>query len=204
MRRPAYTRGMADEARQVKRALRAEVRERRRTLTPAQLEQAAAGIAEQLEALVTARGASSVSCYLSSPTEPGTRGFLAAGMERGLRILLPISRDDGLLDWTVADPRGREVDTAVGVPEAVGEALGPLAVRDVDLMIIPASAVDREGWRMGWGRGYYDRTLGSLTNRTPRYAVIYDSELVDAVPREVHDQPVTGVVTPTRTITFAR
>ena len=52
----------------------------------------------------------------------------------------------------------------------------------------------------GWGRGFFDKTLGSMARRPPAYAVIYDSELVDSVPLDVHDQPVTGVVTPTRTV----
>lgn len=195
---------MADEVANEKRARRAELRERRRLLTPAQLDGAAEGIRTQLDALVSSLGAASVSCYLSAPTEPGTRPFLNAGMTRGLRILLPLSREDGLLDWTVADPEGGEVETAFGVPEAVGEVLGPIAVNDVDLMIVPASSVDASGFRMGWGRGYYDKTLGSMLRRPPVYAVIYDSELVESVPREVHDQSVDGVVTPTRTITFAR
>ncbi len=43
-----------------------------------------------------------------------------------------------------------------------------------------------------------------MENRPPVYAVIYDSELVERVPREVHDQPVSGVVTPTRTLAFPR
>lgn len=195
---------MSDPLQDEKRALRAELRERRHHLTPAQLEAAADGIRVQLDALVAQNGARSVSCYLSSPTEPNTRPFINAAMERGIRVLLPMSRDDGLLDWTVADPDGGEIDTALGVPEAVGEVLGPIAVNEVDFMIVPASAVDEEGWRMGWGRGYYDRTLGSMDQRPPVYAVIYDSEVVERVPREVHDQPVTGAVTPTRTITFAR
>lgn len=184
--------------------MRAELRERRQLLAPAQLAQAAEGIRGQLDALVAGTGAESLSCYLSSPTEPGTRPFINAAMERGLRILLPMSRDDGLLDWTVASSDGGEVTTALGVPEAVGDVLGPIAVGDVDLILVPASAVDADGYRMGWGRGYYDRTLGSMARRPPVYAVIYDSELVDEVPREVHDQQVDGVVTPTRTITFAR
>lgn len=187
-----------------KRALRAELRERRHLLTPAQLESAASGIADQLLALVERTGARSLSCYLSSPTEPGTRPFIRTALERGIRVLLPISRDDGLLDWTVALPDGAEVAGAYGVPEAVGEVLGPIAVNDVDLMFVPAAATDREGWRMGWGRGYYDRTLGSMEGRPPSYAVIYDSEVLERVPREVHDQPVTGVVTPSRTLEFPR
>lgn len=191
---------MTDSLDQAKRALRAELRERRQQLSDAQRESAAEGIRAQLEALVDSLGARSVSCFLSSPTEPGTRAFINAAIERGLRVLLPVMREDGLLDWTVASPGGQEVQSALGVPEAVGELLGPIAVNDVDLMIVPAATVDRGGMRMGWGRGFFDKTLGSMARRPPAYAVIYDSELVDSVPQDVHDQPVTGVVTPTRTV----
>ncbi|WP_309067737.1 5-formyltetrahydrofolate cyclo-ligase [Microbacterium sp.] len=191
---------MTDALDQAKRALRAELRERRQQLSDAQREAAADGIRQQLDALVDARGARSVSCFLSSPTEPGTRPFINAAIERGIRVLLPVMREDGLLDWTVASAAGEEVRSALGVPEAVGELLGPIAVNDVDLLIVPAAAVDRTGMRMGWGRGFFDKTIGSMANCPPVYAVIYDSELVDSVPQDVHDQPVTGVVTPTRTL----
>ena len=56
--------------------------------------------------------------------------------------------------------------------------------------------------RMGWGRGYFDRTLGSMEKCPPVYAVIFDSELVDSVPSEVHDKRVNGVVTPRAIVTF--
>ena len=60
----------------------------------------------------------------------------------------------------------------------------------------PAAACDRSGMRMGWGRGYFDKTLGSMDRRPPVYAVVYDDEIVDALPHEPHDQPVDGAVTP--------
>jgi 5-formyltetrahydrofolate cyclo-ligase len=78
-----------------------------------------------------------------------------------------------------------------------------MAVNDVDLMIIPAAAVDSTGMRLGWGRGYFDKTIGSMEKCPPVYAVIYDSEVLESLPREVHDQPVTGIVTPTRTLTLS-
>lgn len=193
---------MLGELDQAKRALRAEIRERRQLLSPAQREAAGEGIRRELDALVARLGARSLSCYLSSPTEPDTRPFVRAALERGLRVLLPITRADGLLDWTAASADGDEVESAYGVPEAVGEVLGPIAVNDVDLLVVPASAVDGQGLRMGWGRGFYDKTLGSMAHRPPVYAVIYDSELVDRVPRDLHDQSVDGVVTPTRTVAF--
>lgn len=187
-----------------KRALRAEMRERRQMLSDAQRQAAAEGIARQLDALVAEHGATSIACYLSTTIEPSTRPFLNAAVARGLRVLLPVTREDGLLDWAVATPDGEEMEGAYGVPEPIGEVLGPIAVNDVDLLVIPAAAIDEEGWRLGWGRGYYDKTLGSMEHSPPVYAVIYDSELVERVPREVHDQPVTGIVTPTRTRAFPR
>ena len=121
---------------------------------------------------------------------------------RVLRVLLPVSREDGLLDWTTGDGE-TETEGLYGMPEAVGELLGPIAINDVDLILVPAAAVDATGMRMGWGRGYFDKTLGSMEKCPPVYAVVFDAELVSEVPRERHDQPVDGAVTPTRIVQFS-
>ena len=184
-----------------KRALRAELRERRRNLTSLERDAATDGITRNLQGLVTRHSARSISCYLSGNNEPNTRPFVNWAAEQGIRVLFPISREDGLLDWTVGNNED-EVEGLAGVPEAVGELLGPIAINDVDLIIIPAAAVDATGLRMGWGRGYFDKVLGSMEKCPPVYAVVFDSEYLDEVPREVHDQPVNGLVTPTRIITF--
>ena len=191
---------MGDGIDDVKRAMRADLRERRQQRSEQANEAAGVGIRDQLDALVSGLGVATMSCYLSTPIEPSTREFLAGAAERGIRVLLPLMRADGLLDWTVADPEAEVVEAALGVPEPISDVLSPLAVHEVDLMVIPAAAVDHRGTRLGWGRGYFDKTLGSMENRPPVYAVIFDSELVEEVPRDVHDQPVTGVVTPTRTV----
>jgi 5-formyltetrahydrofolate cyclo-ligase len=192
---------MVSEASSQKRALRAELRARRRTLSAPQRERAAAGLTDQLRALVTERRIGSLSCYLSSTTEPDTRPFLSWALDHGILVLLPVSRDDGLLDWAVYDGES-EAPGIHGLPEAVGELLGPIAVGTVDLMLIPAAAVDLHGMRMGWGRGYFDRILGSMEKCPPVYAVVFDTEVLESVPRERHDEPVDGAVTPTRVLRF--
>lgn len=184
-----------------KRVLRAELRERRQNLTTTERAQATAGLTRHLTDLVTDLSVRSVSAYLSTNIEPDTRPFLNWAIEHELRVLLPISREDGLLDWTTADGTS-ETEGLHGLPEAVGELLGPIAINDVDLIIVPAAAVDVRGVRLGWGRGYFDKTLGSMEKCPPVYAAIFDSELLDEIPRELHDQPVDGVVTPTRIIQF--
>ena len=186
-----------------KRALRAELRERRQRRSEAAAEADAAGVKEQLDRLVADLGVRSMSCFISTPTEPGTHEFIVDAVRRGIRVLLPITRSDGLMDWAVATEDGDIVEGLFGLPEPVGEMLSPLAVNDVDLLVIPAAAVDRSGMRLGWGRGYFDKTIGSMENCPPVYAVVFDSELLEEVPSDLHDQPVSGAVTPTRTVTFA-
>ncbi|MCU1418481.1 MAG: 5-formyltetrahydrofolate cyclo-ligase [Schumannella sp.] len=186
-----------------KRALRAEIRERRRIRTSTERTAAAAAITQNLIDLASGLKVRSLSAYLSLPDEPGTRDFVEWACGRDIRVLLPVSRADGLLDWAPYDGTDEDVDI-LGLPAPTTELLGPIAINDVDLIVIPAAAVDRSGMRMGWGRGYFDKTLGSMEGCPPVYAVIFDDELVDSVPRERHDQPVNGVVTPAGIVTFSR
>ncbi|WP_308799112.1 5-formyltetrahydrofolate cyclo-ligase [Agromyces silvae] len=185
----------------VKRILRAELRERRQNMPAHERELASEGLTARLRELVAETGATSLSCYLSMPAEPDTRPFVNWAEASGIRVLFPVTREDGLLDWTVGEDETERLGLA-GVPEAEGELLGPMAINDVDLIIVPAAAIDRTGMRLGWGRGYFDKTLGSMGKCPPVYAVVFEREFVESVPRELHDQPVNGVVTPTRIIAF--
>jgi 5-formyltetrahydrofolate cyclo-ligase len=194
---------MDADASHQKRALRAELRERRRTRTASERQRATDGITERLVALTERLGARSVSCYLSAADEPNTRPYVNWAKEHGVRVLFPISREDGLLDWTTATPGEDEYIGLYGMPEPVGDPLGPIAINDVDLIIVPAAAVDASGMRLGWGRGYYDKTLGSMEQCPPVYGVVFDGEFVDEVPRERHDEALDGVITPTRTVEFS-
>lgn len=178
-----------------KRALRAELRERRRIRSHHEREAATEGLTRQLIALTSALGPRAISCYLATRDEPETRPFLAWAVKQGIRVLLPVSRDDGLLDWATYDSTDEALDI-IGMPVPTTELLGPIAVNDVGLLLVPAAAVDRGGMRLGWGRGYFDKTLGSMDRRPPVFAVVYDAEVLDDLPREPHDQSVDGVVTP--------
>ena len=186
-----------------KRALRAELRARRRDLTQKERAAATAGLTDGLIALIRRLGVRSISCYLSTTDEPDTRPFVNWARAEGLRVLFPITRADGLLDWTTATDEEEEVVGLFGMPEPVGDLLGPIAINDVDLILVPAAAVDSHGMRLGWGRGYYDKTLGSMERCPPVYGVLFDSEVLPEVPHERHDQCVDGVVTPTRTVEFS-
>ena len=190
---------MAEGSEPSKKALRAEIRERRRIMTGPERESAAAGLMQNLQELVTSHSATSISCYLSVNDEPPTRDFIDWALHHGIRVLLPVAREDGLMDWAPYEAGDEAID-AYGMPMPTTANLGPIALSEVDLILIPAASIGKDGMRLGWGRGYFDRTLGSLTKRPPVYAVVYDHEVVESVPTENHDQAVDGVVTPERII----
>lgn len=182
---------------QQKKEIRAAVRARRRARTADELETAKAGLTQQLITLCEGREPKTVSCYVSITGEPDTGGFLEWAADHGIDVLLPVTRPDGLMDWVLPSGEGF-VPGPYGIPEPLGTVVSPMAVGEADLMLIPACAVDRSGMRLGWGGGYFDKTLGSMDKRPPVFAVVHEDEFVDEVPTERHDVPVTGVVTPER------
>jgi 5-formyltetrahydrofolate cyclo-ligase len=76
------------------------------------------------------------------------------------------------------------------------QPLGPAAIGTAGLVLVPAFAVDRSGRRLGRGGGSYDRALARVPAGTTVAALIFADELIERVPTEVWDQPVTAVVTP--------
>jgi 5-formyltetrahydrofolate cyclo-ligase len=66
----------------------------------------------------------------------------------------------------------------------------------VDLLLVPALAVDRQGTRLGRGAGYYDRALAHVPSGVPVVALLHDGELVSRLPGDRWDHPVTAVSSP--------
>jgi len=66
-----------------------------------------------------------------------------------------------------------------------------------DVMLVPMLAFDGDGYRIGWGGGFYDRTIATLKSQRPTLVigVAYSGQRVDALPRGDHDQPLDWVVT---------
>ncbi|WP_405018943.1 5-formyltetrahydrofolate cyclo-ligase [Kitasatospora sp. NBC_00070] len=180
-----------------KAGLRSRLLAERRELSPERREHAAARLATHAGSL--ARAGQTVAAYVSVGAEPGTRPLLDALRAGGVRVLLPVLLADNDLDW--AEYRGPEslAPAARGLLEPTGPRLGPDAVCEAALVLLPGLAVDRLGIRLGRGGGSYDRVLARLTRRRaePLLAtLLYDTELLDTVPAEPHDLPVHAAVTP--------
>jgi 5-formyltetrahydrofolate cyclo-ligase len=74
-----------------------------------------------------------------------------------------------------------------------------LARDEIDLIIVPALALDASGYRLGYGRAHYDRLLPTLTQAF-RVGAVYDFQLVPELPKELHDVPMHCVVSDSRVL----
>jgi 5-formyltetrahydrofolate cyclo-ligase len=194
---------------QRERTVAARKRELRRRVLAARLDSArsaaaAAGCAARLAAAAaahfSARGwPSSVAAYLSIGAEPGTQPLIEAVAERGARVIVPVLRPDGDLDWARYIPGSDLVAGARGTIQPTGPSLGVEAICAVDVVFVPALAVDHAGRRLGRGGGAYDRALARVRAAgSPALviAVVHDDEVLDQVPAAAHDHPVDAALTP--------
>jgi 5-formyltetrahydrofolate cyclo-ligase len=156
-------------------------------------ERALAG--EALAGHAAALGAGPIAAFVGVRGEPPTLPLLAALHALGVRVLLPLLRDDLDLEWAVFDgsPDGL-VHGARGILQPAGDSLGLGGIAEAALVLAPALAVDTAGGRLGQGGGSYDRAL-TRTN-APVIAVVFDDEVLESVPVQTHDRPVGGTLTP--------
>ena len=156
-------------------------------------------LADHLEHAVTSD--STVCAYVPVGSEPGSIELLDVMLNRAGRVLVPValtSADDAPLplQWGEYRP-GCLVSARWGLLEPPGPWLGAAALAEAELIVLPALAVDRRGVRLGRGRGFYDRSLPARNPQSRLVALVRDEELVDELPSEPHDVPVTHALTPT-------
>ena len=152
--------------------------------------------------LARGHGATSASAFWPLADEIDTRPLIAALHEAGFAVALPVTGRMGTAlafrRWT---PQTVMVSGKMGIqePPADAETLEP------DLLFVPLAAFDRRGHRIGYGAGFYDRTLADLRARKEITAVglAYADQEVLFIPSEDHDQPLDFVVTEKDTIVCA-
>jgi len=151
--------------------------------------------------LPEAQMAGTVAAYYSVGTEPDTRGLVYALWKRGSYVLLPLLLPGGDLDWASYEGPDSLAAGPRGLLEPAEPPRGVAAVSSADLVIVPALAVDRRGYRLGRGGGSYDRALARVGAPVPTIALLYDGELLDEVPAGSHDAPVRLAARPGEGIT---
>jgi 5-formyltetrahydrofolate cyclo-ligase len=171
---------------------------RRRLLGPDEVQAAGQLVAQRLAEAPEFRERARLVLYAALPDEIPTRPLYEIARASGKGLLWPRTAGPARLEFA---PCRRWEDL---IPERYGVLVPPPGQKGValgreDLLLVPGMAFDLRGGRLGRGGGYYDRALGGIVGGGPlSLGVGFEFQLVEAVPREPHDQPVGAVVTERR------
>ncbi len=142
-----------------------------------------------------------VSGFFPIRSEADIRPLMARLKARGARLCLPVVMDEQTIVFRELVVGAELVDTGFGT-----RGPGPEAeVLDPDLLLVPLSAFDAKGNRIGYGAGHYDRAIARLREkgRNPRLiGIAFDCQEVAEVPDEAHDVRLEAVLTESGLRTF--
>jgi len=191
-------RAMSSQLIESKRRLRDRMLRMRREVAPAESERAGRAAASALIDLELTSCAARIALYAALPDELPTRLLFDAIVERKGAALLPRVADPLGLEFFAVERWEELRPGSFGVlePERGGSAarLGP-----GDLVVVPGVAFDEAGYRLGHGKGYYDRAFAVELGDAPTLVgFAYEFQIVDSVPHDHRDRQMDAIVTDRR------
>ena len=130
-----------------------------------------------------------IATYLSFPHEFQTQELIEQALRDCKKVLIPKTYSKGRMDFVIYDPQ-QLVKTSFGLLEPQGD-LGVVDASQIDLVHVPGLAFTMEGYRIGYGGGYYDRYLKHFPGHT--LSTVYPCQIRDFIPED-HDIPVQEVL----------
>lgn len=182
-----------------KQLLRQEMMARRQALEGAERQRLSQAAQAHLIASEWFDRAGLILLYQPMRGETETSLVAAAALKAGKRLALPrvVKSPRGLTLYAYAGDPGALAPGAYGIlePDPGWAQVGP---GEVGLAVVPGVAFDRHGHRLGYGGGFYDRTLPLVRSANPAAVLVglaYEFQVVPALPRDPHDIPVDGLAT---------
>jgi 5-formyltetrahydrofolate cyclo-ligase len=180
-----------------KRALRLRMRALRRALPAEQRAERSHALCARLLALPSVQEATTVIGYRAMSNEADLTWLLEQCMSLGKTVAVPRVEDATTLSLRALSKDTVWQTNALGIVEPNADAARiDDALHMPCVVLVPGLAFDRNGHRLGYGKGYYDRLLSRIP-AAQTVGVGFAFQLIDAVPHEAHDVALNGVVTDT-------
>lgn len=173
-----------------KKALRAEIKAKKRAMTEEQIAATSEALARQFYAHPAYQNAKSIFGYLSYNQEVRTMPMLEQAQKDGKRVAVPKVIGDRMIFIWLDDLSRIELGYC-NIPEPIDN--GPEALDETALVMMPGLAFDPTGRRCGYGGGFYDRYLEEHPDH-PTLAMCYGFQMFDHLDTDPHDIPVNYVL----------
>jgi len=187
--------------------IRREIISVRDRLAPGQLNGWSKNVTANFFRLAEFAAASTVLFYASFKSEVRTMPAIEQSLKMGKRVGLPLTlvSERKLQPYLITDPDCDLKSGYCSIPEPDPEKASALDPAEIDLVVVPGSAFDRHGGRLGYGGGFYDRFLAEQAPNAFRVALAFELQVIEGrLPLEPHDQPLDCLVTEKNTYRFAR
>jgi 5-formyltetrahydrofolate cyclo-ligase len=155
-------------------------------------------ITDRVFSLSEYRDATTVLWYVDVREEARTRQAFPQALASGKRTIVPYCVDGELELFHLEAMDELELGAyRILEPKAALRDLPKkkVSVKEVDLILVPGVAFDRNGGRTGHGKGYYDKLLEHARRDTPLVALAFECQLFDEIPMQAHDVYMDKVVT---------
>jgi 5-formyltetrahydrofolate cyclo-ligase len=138
--------------------------------------------------------AQQVMLFSSTPTEPSTQALLHEAWQAGKKVALPrvVGPD---LEARLVETEDDLAPGYLDLLEPDDSKTKPAEPDKLQLVLVPGLAFDENGFRLGRGKGFYDRFLARLPERAIRLGCFFACQQTDTIPREKHDQRLDGILT---------
>ena len=173
-----------------KKELRAAIREKKRAMTPEEIEERSRHLGEKFAQSRAYREADAIYGYLPYNQEVRTVPMLERALREGKRVAVPKVYGEEMRFIWLTDLT-RVAKGYSGIPEPIAD--GPAADDPRALVLMPGLAFDRQGHRIGYGGGFYDKFLAREPEH-PTIALCYDFQLLPELETEEFDIPVDTVL----------
>lgn len=135
--------------------------------------------------------------YVSLKDEVNTLSMIDEAISAGKRVCVPVilKEDKRLIAGEIKDRRNDLERQHFGIYQPKSGHVREVPLQNIDLVIVPGVAFDKNNVRLGRGHGYYDRFLSGIPNRTKTIGLAFDFQVVENLPRDSHDVPVWKTIT---------
>ena len=160
-------------------------------------------IAERLQQLFEYRQASTILGYMNFGTEFASELWIQQALADGKKLALPrVNRHTNQLDLYWVDDLENQLESGLwGIREPIVERCERLVtLNEVEFALLPGVAFTRDGVRLGYGGGYYDKLLARMTHRPALAAAAFALQIVEQIPQEATDVKVEWIITEQETI----
>ena len=173
-----------------KKELRRQIRELKRAMTSEQIDAASARLGVLFLNCAQYKEAKTIYGYLPYNQEVRTVPMLEQAMRDGKRVAVPKCYGDEMR-FIYMDDLSKVEKGYANIPEPIAD--DPVADDKTALVLMPGMAFTKDGKRMGYGGGFYDKFLASEPDH-PTVALCYDFQMVEDLPTEDYDIPVDCVL----------